>query len=317
MRPQANLRAAGLTAVGALCAGSDVAAAQAPAQPERAPSIPMSIADRELAFAQPLTISGRATQAAGATVNLQFRNRGAIAWRGVASSKVAADGRFRFEEGLSLSGAVRIVTAVASQRSRSEQASTPAATSRERGVVVAARVSTLASRLDVLRGRKASVAGTVRPAVAGRAVALERSEGGRWSRLASARTDARGRYRLTAAGEETGSAPVRVRFAGDRSNAPAQRTAGRLSVYRPAMASRYDLYGGPLACGGSLGYDSMVVAHKSLPCGTRVTVRYAGRTARATVRDRGPFVGGREFDLAGAVARKLGFEGVGTVWVSP
>jgi rare lipoprotein A (peptidoglycan hydrolase) len=34
------------------------------------------------------------------------------------------------------------------------------------------------------------------------------------------------------------------------------------------------------------------------------------------VRDRGPYVGGREFDLAGAVARKLGFNGVGRIYVS-
>jgi rare lipoprotein A (peptidoglycan hydrolase) len=60
----------------------------------------------------------------------------------------------------------------------------------------------------------------------------------------------------------------------------------------------------------------MVVAHKSLPCGTKVTISYRGRTAQAVVRDRGPYVGGREFDLAGAVARKLGFNGVGTIYVA-
>ena len=54
---------------------------------------------------------------------------------------------------------------------------------------------------------------------------------------------------------------VRVSFAGDRRNAAAKRTLGRLAVMRAALASRYDLYGGPLACGGSLCYGSMVVAH--------------------------------------------------------
>lgn len=318
MRPQFTLRVAGLTAIGALCTGSDVAGAQVPAQSDAAPSIPMSIADRELALGESLTVSGRATQAAGGSVNLQFRVRGTSAWRGVARSTAAADGRFRFEELVSRSGTVRVVTAPgASQGSGAVQAPAPAATSRERGVVVAARVATLSSRLEVLRGREAMVAGTVRPAVAGRTVVLERAQAGRWARLATARTDARGRYSLTVAGDEPGTAAVRVRFGGDRANGPAQRTAGRLSVYRPALASRYDLYGSSLACGGSLGYDSMVVAHKSLPCGTRLTIRYRNRTVQATVRDRGPFAGGREFDLAGAVARKVGFEGVGTIWVSP
>lgn len=326
MRPQLTLRVAGLTAVGALCAGSDVAGAQAPASSDTAPSIPMSIGDRELAFGQPLTVSGRAWPAAGGVVSLQFRARGGSVWREAARSTVTVDGRFRFRKLLSSSGAVRVVAApgaspragaAAPQAPVPAGTSMPAGTSRERGVVVAARVATLSSRLDVLRGRQAMVAGTVRPAVAGRAVALERAEGGRWVGLATARTDARGGYRLTFVGDETGTAPVRVRFAGDRANSPAQRTPGRLSVYRPAMASRYDLYGGPLACGGTLGYDAMVVAHKSLPCGTKVMIRYGERTVQATVRDRGPFVGGREFDLSGAVARRLGFEGVGTIGVSP
>jgi rare lipoprotein A len=47
-----------------------------------------------------------------------------------------------------------------------------------------------------------------------------------------------------------------------------------------------------------------------------VRIRYRGRTVLATVRDRGPYVGGREYDLAGAVARRLGFHGVGRVWVT-
>jgi rare lipoprotein A (peptidoglycan hydrolase) len=79
---------------------------------------------------------------------------------------------------------------------------------------------------------------------------------------------------------------------------------------------RWRAYGGPLGCGGTLGYDSLVVAHKTLPCGTKVRVRYRGHVVTATVRDRGPYVGGREFDLAGAVARRLGFNGVGTIWVA-
>ena len=36
----------------------------------------------------------------------------------------------------------------------------------------------------------------------------------------------------------------------------------------------------------------MGVAHKSLPCGTKVTIRYRGRQVRVPVVDRGPYVGG-------------------------
>ena len=53
-----------------------------------------------------------------------------------------------------------------------------------------------------------------------------------------------------------------------------------------------------LACGGRLGAGTIGVAHKTLPCGTRLTLRHRGRTVRVRVIDRGPFVGGREFDLS-------------------
>jgi rare lipoprotein A (peptidoglycan hydrolase) len=60
----------------------------------------------------------------------------------------------------------------------------------------------------------------------------------------------------------------------------------------------------------------MGVANKSLPCGTRVVFSYHGRTAVGIVDDRGPFVGGREWDLSGGLAAALGFNGVDTVWTS-
>ena len=84
----------------------------------------------------------------------------------------------------------------------------------------------------------------------------------------------------------------------------------------PALASWYGpgLYGGHLACGGTLGPGTLGVANKSLPCGTRVTLRYHGREVTVPVIDRGPYVGGREWDLTGATARRLGFDGVGVVW---
>jgi rare lipoprotein A len=111
---------------------------------------------------------------------------------------------------------------------------------------------------------------------------------------------------------------VRVRFRGDAVNAPARRTVGRLSVYRHAYASWYGpgLYGNRLACGGTLTPGTLGVAHKTLPCGAKVTFRHDGRTVRVPVVDRGPYVGGREYDLTSATKSRLGFEGHGTVWAT-
>ena len=58
------------------------------------------------------------------------------------------------------------------------------------------------------------------------------------------------------------------------------------------------------------------MANKSLPCGTRVTMRYHGRSVTVPVIDRGPYSGTREFDLTAATKRKLGFGSTGTVWTT-
>ncbi len=70
------------------------------------------------------------------------------------------------------------------------------------------------------------------------------------------------------------------------------------------------LVGQGMANGDTLQADSMVVAHKTLPLGTRVQFEYNGHTCVATVADRGPYTAGREFDLGPGTANALGFDGV-------
>jgi rare lipoprotein A len=109
-----------------------------------------------------------------------------------------------------------------------------------------------------------------------------------------------------------------VRVSGTPRSAAGHRRLGRVAVFRPAVASWYGpgLYGNPLGCGGTLTPSTMGVAHKSLPCGTKLTLRYHGRTVRTRVVDRGPFVAGREFDLTAATKRALGFGSTGTILVT-
>jgi rare lipoprotein A (peptidoglycan hydrolase) len=68
-----------------------------------------------------------------------------------------------------------------------------------------------------------------------------------------------------------------------------------------------------MACGGTLGPSTLGVAHKTLPCGTKLRLRYGSRTVAVRVIDRGPYVGGREFDLTAATKAALGFGSTGTV----
>ena len=74
---------------------------------------------------------------------------------------------------------------------------------------------------------------------------------------------------------------------------------GVASYYGPG------LYGNAMACGGTLTGSTWGVASRWLPCGSRVRFCYASRCTTVSVTDRGPYVGGRDFDLTQAVANYL------------
>jgi hypothetical protein len=80
----------------------------------------------------------------------------------------------------------------------------------------------------------------------------------------------------------------------------------RASYYGPGF------FGNRTACGQKLKKKTVGVAHKKLPCGTRVVFAYKGRWARAKVIDRGPYVGGRTWDLTQRLAKRLGTISAGT-----
>jgi rare lipoprotein A (peptidoglycan hydrolase) len=75
-----------------------------------------------------------------------------------------------------------------------------------------------------------------------------------------------------------------------------------VSFYGPGF------YGKRTACGLAYTPDLLGVAHRTLPCGTRVTFKNPanGRTITVPVIDRGPYVDGRNWDLSGAACLKLG-----------
>jgi rare lipoprotein A len=313
MRPQTKLRRACVRALtGALAAAPFMIAA--PAAEAAGSTVALRFSDTTPAYGQRVSVSGRAArQDAGRTVVLEYAD-GSAAWRPLRTGRVGANGRYAFSVALTRSGILRTVVTAAARPG--EAVASQATVSASARIAVAPVVRASATRLAVMPGGVASVTGYIRPGGAGRTVRLQRHAGAGWRTVATSRTTANGRFVLHFRAGRTGSHAVRVAVAGNGGSAPTTRGVGRLSVYRSSTASLYTMYGGALACGGHLGYRSMVVAHRSLPCGTLVTVRYRGRSAQARVMDRGPFVGGREFDLAGAVARKLGFDGVRRIWVA-
>jgi hypothetical protein len=61
------------------------------------------------------------------------------------------------------------------------------------------------------------------------------------------------------------------------------------------------------ACGVTLRRRTVGVAHRELPCGTKVTLKYGKRYVRARVIDRGPYTNGVRWDLTQRTAEKLHF----------
>ena len=170
-------------------------------------------------------------------------------------------------------------------------------------------------KLDVRAGRRTAVSGRVAPGRPGMIVSLQLKRGHRWKPIDRDRTDSAGRYRLRERLRRTGSTRVRVRVGGAPGVLPGKRRIGRLNVFRYAQASWYGpgLYGSRLSCGGTLSAGRLGVAHRSLPCGTKVTLKHGRRSVRVPVIDRGPYVGGREYDLTAATAERLGFHGHGAI----
>jgi len=173
-------------------------------------------------------------------------------------------------------------------------------------------VSLHLSTHSVLKGRGLAVRGKVRPSGRHRVKLVFRGPDGG---ARGVTTKANGTFAVRWLPERTGTYAVRAYSVHDRQIRGSRSAARKLATYRLAGASYYGpgLYGNGVACGGTLLPGTMGVAHKTLPCGSKVKLRYHGRTVTVPVIDRGPYVPGRDYDLTWAVKLKLGFPGVGTV----
>jgi len=95
-----------------------------------------------------------------------------------------------------------------------------------------------------------------------------------------------------------------------------RRTARKLvGSMGSAGASWYGpgFYGNRTACGQTLRRKTQGVAHKTLPCGSKVLIGNRGRFVITRVIDRGPYTAGRSWDLTNATRKALRFSGVGNV----
>jgi rare lipoprotein A (peptidoglycan hydrolase) len=62
---------------------------------------------------------------------------------------------------------------------------------------------------------------------------------------------------------------------------------------------------GHFACGGKYTRLALGVAHKTLPCGTKVKLMYKGRSIIVPVVDRGPWSPGLDFDMTSETCLRI------------
>jgi rare lipoprotein A len=175
---------------------------------------------------------------------------------------------------------------------------------------------TVNARHHVLAGQNIRISGRLGSGEAGRTVLVRIRKGGGWQTVDRVKTGQGGIYAASWSPKGLDRYGVRV---GTVDGSTKRSLNGGVTVYRRSAASWYGpgFYGNRTACGRTLGRGTVGVAHKSLPCGTRVALRYNGRVVVAPVIDRGPYSGNREYDLTAETKRRLGFGSTGTVWSSP
>jgi rare lipoprotein A (peptidoglycan hydrolase) len=172
------------------------------------------------------------------------------------------------------------------------------------------------ARHHVLAGQKVRIAGRLGSGQTGREIVVRVRHGSGWKVIDRVKTVDGGRYAATWTPRGLNRYGVRVNTA---DGSVKRSLKDGITVYRRSAASWYGpgFYGNRTACGRTLGRGTLGVAHKSLPCGTKVALRYRGRTVVAPVIDRGPYAGNREYDLTAETKERLRFGSTGTVWSSP
>jgi hypothetical protein len=290
-RRRRRLAALALLPLATTAATSIAFAAAAPA-----PSGQISASQGTVRYGKPVRLSGTLPGLGGAQVQIAFSRDGSDSWTVVGSTAADPAGAYEARVKPQASGAYRVQ---------------PTGGGPSEPVAVRVRsVAKLRVKRHVVVGHGVKIAGRVRPAGAGRPVRItlpgpdERT-----------RTRAGGRFKESWKPRGTGEGKARAFAQGDAIAAAGRSRPRRVTIYRPASASWYGpgLYGNGTACGGTLTLSTVGVAHRSMPCGTKLTLRHAGRSVRVEVIDRGPFVGGREFDLTGATKSRLNFGSTGTV----
>lgn len=104
----------------------------------------------------------------------------------------------------------------------------------------------------------------------------------------------------------------------NQSGVVGKRTRKQLVRTMPKSgATWYGMLHHQTACGVTLHRRTIGVAHRHLPCGTKVALKYGNRYVLARVIDRGPYTKGVRWDLTQGAAEALHFTGSDEVRAAP
>ena len=185
---------------------------------------------------------------------------------------------------------------------------------------------TLSARVSTLLRNQLRFTGSIPASGAGDTVVIERllSRQADWVPTATGIAARDGAFTAVWRTNHIGRFAIRVILRAGRRGGP--RLAGvspiagasptlNVTVYRPAIATIFGtgFYGQRTACGETLRPSMVGVAHRWLPCGTRVAIYFDGRTMVVPVIDRGPYANNADWDVTEAAARMLRMGGTETI----
>ncbi len=150
-------------------------------------------------------------------------------------------------------------------------------------------------------------------------VEVERRSGsGQWLFTAHTAIARNGTFAVSWPTNHSGRYAIRVVIGsslGSISQAAATSPSLTVTVYKSAIATYYGPgeWGSQTACGQTLRHSTLGVANRTLPCGTKVSLMWHGRTIVVPVIDRGPYANHADWDLTEATASKLGISDTETI----
>jgi rare lipoprotein A len=176
---------------------------------------------------------------------------------------------------------------------------------------------TLATRASALLRHQLTFSGNAPRADAGKTIEIERlghETSWEWASTVTATVSRNGSFSAVWHTNHIGEFSIRAVLPGAASTAAAEPQV-TITVYRPSLATMYGpgFWGQRTACGEKLERNTIGLANRTLPCGTKVGIYYGGRTLIVPVIDRGPYANGADWDLSEATEKALGIPGTATI----